>query len=76
MIHDLKIRPVYFEAVEDGRKTFEIRYDDRDYQVGDRLILREWHLGRYTGRVVEKMVTYKLTNCVGIYENYCILGIK
>lgn len=29
MRHDLKIRPEFFRDVADGRKNFELRYDDR-----------------------------------------------
>lgn len=42
MHHELKIAPAYFEAVISGRKTFEIRKDDRGYQAGDTVTLREW----------------------------------
>ncbi|MEG0259568.1 MAG: DUF3850 domain-containing protein [Lysinibacillus sp.] len=35
--HDLKILPEYLEAVVSGKKTFEIRKNDRDFQVGDRI---------------------------------------
>jgi hypothetical protein len=35
VIHDLKTAPVYFDAVERGEKTFEIRRDDRGFQKGD-----------------------------------------
>lgn len=40
--HDLKTAPTYFEAVWDGSKTFEVRLDDRGYQCGDTVALREW----------------------------------
>ena len=42
MHHELKILPPYFEAVIDGRKTFEIRKDDRGFQAGDTVMLREY----------------------------------
>jgi len=41
MEHNLKILPPYFVAVADGSKPFEVRRNDRDYQVSDILILQE-----------------------------------
>lgn len=40
--HELKIWPQFFEAVKDGRKTFEYRNNDRAFQCGDLVILNEW----------------------------------
>lgn len=51
MIHDLKITPKYFDDVWNGIKRFELRKDDRDYQIGDTLLLREWDGEKYTGSV-------------------------
>ena len=43
MHHELKIWPQFFCRVADGSKTFEIRSNDRGYQPGDTVLLREWN---------------------------------
>lgn len=40
--HSLKTWPSLFQRVWDGEKTFEVRLDDRGYQKGDAVVLREW----------------------------------
>lgn len=42
MTHHLKILPEYFEEVIAGKKPFEIRFNDRNFKVGDRVELREY----------------------------------
>ncbi len=42
MLHHLKTLPEYFQAVIDGRKPFEIRKDDRGFNVGDKVVLEEF----------------------------------
>lgn len=42
MIHELKIWPQYYCRVADGSKTFELRDNDRGFQPGDTVILKEW----------------------------------
>lgn len=83
--HELKIWPSQFEAVVAGTKTFEWRKNDRDYAVGDTLVLREWDPAiftpaggdwtGYTGRELKVVVTYKAEGVFGIPEGYCVLSI-
>jgi len=51
-----------FEKVRTGEKTFDLRLDDFRCKVGDILILREWNPKekKYTGRVLERKVTFVL----------------
>ena len=40
--HEIKCHPKYFKRICNGSKPFEIRKNDRYYQVGDRLIINEY----------------------------------
>lgn len=73
-----KILPEYFDAVCSGAKTFELRKDDSDYEVGDILILREWDNEKYTGNVIAREITYILRECkeYGLSDGFCILGLQ
>jgi len=63
--------PEYFEAVLSGKKKFDLRLDDFDIKEGDTLVLEEWDpvAKTYTGRKIEKKVTYvgkfKMDNLFG-----------
>ena len=54
--HELKTWPKYFAAVRSGQKRFEIRRNDRDFKVGDILVLREFDPedDAYTGQAEER----------------------
>lgn len=41
-VHELKIWPEFYLRVANGTKTFEYRENDRNYQAGDKVILKEW----------------------------------
>lgn len=46
MEHELKTMPAFFEAVLSGEKTAEVRKNDRSFQKGDKLLLREYEIRR------------------------------
>lgn len=62
MIHELKCWPQFFQAVIEGRKTFEVRRDDRGFQAGDEVTLREYDPNAgpkaYTGREAYYRIGY------------------
>lgn len=55
-----KVWSEYFQKIEDGVKTYELRLADFECNIGDILVLKEWNskTKEYTGRVIEKTVTY------------------
>lgn len=59
-IHELKTWPEYFEPLLIGKKQFEWRRNDRNFQEGDLLKLREWGAATasYSGREILARVDY------------------
>ena len=78
MIHDLKCFPEYFQGIIDGKKTFEIRLNDRCYQVGDLLALNEYlpDSDSYTGRSCVVLVDYILNDEMYCKTGFVVLGFK
>ncbi|MBC1934587.1 ASCH/PUA domain-containing protein [Listeria seeligeri] len=73
-IHELKILPEYYRAIIKGRKTFEVRKNDRNFKVGDCLILKEFKDEKYTGWKITVEVTY-ITDYEQ-KEEYVVMGIR
>jgi hypothetical protein len=73
--HDLKISPKYYRDIESNGKRFEVRFNDRDFKVGDILNLREWAGGEYTGRKITCEVKYILDNPDYCKDGYVIMQI-
>jgi hypothetical protein len=59
-IHELKTWTEFFDLVWSGRKTCEVRVDDRDYQAGDELHLRDYDRAR--GRYLERSIRLRITH--------------
>jgi hypothetical protein len=87
--HELKSWPPLFDDVLAGRKRFEVRKNDRDYEEGDEVLLREWRpdllpedANRYTGRSVRLRIRYVFEPhpgrdpFCGLLAGYCVLDLE
>lgn len=87
--HLLKIVDPHYGDVKAGRKTFEFRKNDRDYRVGDILVLRHWVRdpecqGAYIyvpGEMLYREVSHILTGVqmvlLGIgARDYCVMSLQ
>lgn len=77
-VHYLKTWTPFFKDIKNGIKNFEVRKNDRDYEVGDTLILEEFEptTEKYTGAWIPKEIIYKLDDTRFVKENFIILGLK
>ncbi len=77
MTHKLKITPEYFIPAAAGNKAFEVRINDRNYQLNDKLILQEWNGTDYTKKEIHCYITYIfLGGKYGLEAGYCVLGTR
>lgn len=84
-VHTVKSWSHFFKAIEAGIKTHDLRDNDRQFEVGDQMILQEYDNieGKYTGNECLVEITY-ITNrarpCAFsgsvLDPRYCILSIR
>ena len=77
-IHNIKLQKEFADAVMEGDKNFEVRYNDCGYQKGDMVI---FHVMDGIFQISHPLnyknyeITYVL-NGWGIKENYVVFGIR
>lgn len=64
--HTVKSWAHFFDAIKAGNKLHDLRKLDRDYKVGDKLILQRYDNieGEYTGEELEVEISYITSNKV------------
>jgi hypothetical protein len=85
-VHKVKSWTHLFQAAKSGAKKHDFRdATERDYKVGDQLLLQEFDFvnGVYTGDELVVNITYKTgreTPCAlssnGLAQNMCVLSIE
>ena len=79
MTHDIKIDKSYADAIVDGRKKFEVRFNDRGYNAGDKVkfSVQEGYFEIYAHPLNKCIydITY-VHSGLGMKENYVVFGIE
>ena len=76
---ELKIWPEPFEAVISGKKRYEVRKADREFTVGDGIMLREYFpkKNQYTGEFFLGKITYITKEGTwGMPKDLCVFGFE
>ncbi|MUK91545.1 DUF3850 domain-containing protein [Aliivibrio fischeri] len=77
-IHKIKIKSVHFNDVLADRKTAEVRFNDRDYQVGDVLYMEEVDengIPKEDGKAIVRSISHVLHGGqYGIAPEFCVLS--
>lgn len=85
MKHHVKSWSHFFQAIKKGDKLHDLRKMDRDYNVGDILVLEEYDFinGTYTGDSLEVEISYITSNKVpcafsssALAKDYAILSLR
>lgn len=82
LIHTLKTWPEYFYRVLHGQKNFEVRKNDRDFQIGDEVILEYFdpdnpESSKDYRAPIKIRITYLLNGGqFGIEPGYCVFGFE
>lgn len=79
-VHALKCERLYWQQIKEGKKTFEVRLNDRGFEEGDILFLFPY----WSGEGVfgdDDVLVYRVTSCLfgpgwGIDEDYVVMSIQ
>lgn len=79
MTHHIKLNYHYADAVLFGQKNFEIRYNDRGYQRGDKvcfLVVDECGMSKAHQLNKETFIITYLVHGYGLEKDWCAFGFK
>ena len=76
--HTLKTEPQYFCDTWALKKKFEIRQNDRNFRIGDLVILKEFNplYNSYTGREVHGKIEYFFDKFPALKPTYCVFSFR
>ncbi len=78
-VHELKSWPDEFDALAGGEKQHEVRRFDRDFMVGDWILLRRYdpESKAYSGEQLLREITHiTMPGSFGLPDGLCVLSVK
>lgn len=75
-VHELKLQQPFFNDVYYNKKDFEVRKNDRDFKVGDRLKFLEFPFEGKQKYVLKDIKYIFEGGQFGVEEGYVVLGLK
>lgn len=78
VVHELRTWVEPYDAIEAGLKPWELRFDDRDFQVGDTLRLRRFDetSETYTGAQMDRRVIWMMRNpAFGTQRGFVVMSL-
>ena len=74
--HRIKIDGHYARLIDNGEKTHECRYDDRDYQKGDVIVFCDVESGKDIPWMEQRTITHVLKNFPGVSGGWVVLSLN
>jgi hypothetical protein len=76
--HELKTVQPYFERCWETSKTFEVRKNDRNFQTGDHILLKEYdqETDTYSGRELVCRIEYVLNEFPALEKGYVVFSFS
>lgn len=78
MKHYIKCWTEFFDQVIAGNKPWELRVNDRNYCVGDEVVLQDFNneTKTYTGREYESVIDFVLKKSPWLLDGHCIFTLR
>lgn len=77
MEHCLKTWPEWFNLTKEGKKTYELRFNDRNFKEGDILVLKEYNptSQEYTGNEIRKIIGHSMEDTSYIAPGFILMSL-
>lgn len=71
------LRTPEFKQIKEGQKTFGIRYENEQFNIGDIIQFLDFdHINKVVNGSIDVEITYLATRQFGLDKGFCAFGFK